>query len=41
VDPTPEKVKMGMPVEVIYRVAPNKDREGNEYLAYYFQPRAR
>ncbi|HET6303363.1 MAG TPA: Zn-ribbon domain-containing OB-fold protein [Myxococcota bacterium] len=41
VDPTPEKVKMGMPVEVIYRVAPNKDKEGNEYLAYYFQPRTR
>jgi hypothetical protein len=41
VDPTPEKVKMGMPVEVVYRVAPQKDKEGNEYLAYYFQPRTR
>ena len=41
VDPTPEKVKMGMPVEVIYRIAPHKDKEGNEYLAYYFQPRTR
>ena len=41
VDPTPEKVRMGMPVEVIYRVAPQKDKEGNEYLAYYFQPRTR
>jgi len=28
-----------MPVEVIFRVAPIKDREGNEYLTYYFQPR--
>jgi uncharacterized OB-fold protein len=41
VEPTPEKVKMGMPVEVLFRVAPQKDKEGNEYLAYYFQPRAR
>ena len=40
VDPDPEKVKLGMPVEIIYKVAPTKDREGNEYLAYYFQPRA-
>ncbi len=40
VDPTPEKVKLGMPVEVIYKVAPRKDADGNEYLTYYFQPRA-
>ena len=39
VEPTPEKVQMGMPVEVVYRVAPTKDRDGNEYLSYYFQPR--
>ena len=40
IDPDPEKVKMGMPVEVIYKIAPRKDREGNEYLTYYFQPAA-
>ena len=40
VDPDPEKITMGMPVEVIYRTAPRKDAEGNEYLTYYFQPRA-
>jgi uncharacterized OB-fold protein len=39
IDPVPEKVKMGMPVEVIFKIAPTKDREGNEYLTYYFQPR--
>ncbi len=39
VDPDPEKIRMGMPVEVIYRKAPRKDAEGNEYLTYYFQPR--
>ena len=31
---------MGMPVEVIYDIAPTKDAEGNEYLTYYFQPRS-
>lgn len=40
VDPDPAKIRMGMPVEVIYQIAPRKDREGNEYLTYYFQPRA-
>ncbi|MFQ5513371.1 MAG: Zn-ribbon domain-containing OB-fold protein [Myxococcota bacterium] len=39
VEPNPEKIRMGMPVEVIYRIAPRKDAEGNEYLTYYFQPR--
>jgi hypothetical protein len=38
VEPDPEKIRMGMPVEVIYRTAPRKDAEGNEYLTYYFQP---
>ena len=40
VEPDPEKIQMGMPVEVVYRVAPIKDRDGNEYLSYCFQPRA-
>ena len=40
IDPDPEKIRMGMPVEVIFRIAPRKDREGNEYLTYYFQPRS-
>lgn len=35
----PEKIKMGMPVEVVYSTAPRKDKEGNEYLMYSFQPR--
>lgn len=38
IEPDPKKIKMGMPVEVIYKIAPRKDREGNEYLTYYFQP---
>ena len=40
IDPDPQKIQMGMPVEVVYRTAPIKDREGNEYLTYCFQPRA-
>jgi len=40
IDPDPEKIRMGMPVEVIYRNAPTKDADGNEYLTYYFQPAA-
>ncbi len=40
IDPEPEKIKMGMPVEVIYKKAPRKDAEGNEYLTYYFQPKS-
>jgi uncharacterized OB-fold protein len=40
IDPVPEKVKMGMPVHVVYRIAPRRDAEGNEYLTYCFEPRA-
>lgn len=40
VAPDPEAIRMGMPVDVVYEIAPRKDQEGNEYLSYYFQPRA-
>jgi hypothetical protein len=40
VDPDPEKIRMGMPVETVFEVAPTVDAEGNEYLTYYFQPRS-
>ena len=40
IDPDPEKIQMGMAVEVIYKVAPTKDAKGNEYLAFYLQPRS-
>ena len=40
IDPDPQKISMGMPVEVIYKVAPTKDKEGNEYLAYSFKPQS-
>ena len=38
VEPDPEKIQFGMPIEVVYQTAPRKDAEGNEYLTYYFQP---
>ncbi len=40
IEPDPEHVKMGMPVETIYQIAPQRDEAGNPYLTYYFQPRA-
>ena len=40
VEPNPEKVRLGMPVEDVYKDAlGRKDREGNSYLSYFFQPR--
>jgi uncharacterized OB-fold protein len=41
VEPDPAKIPFGMPVEVVYKDAlGRKDREGNAYLSYFFQPRA-
>jgi len=40
IEPDPEKISMGMPVEVVYQTADRKDAEGNSYLTYYFQPRS-
>jgi uncharacterized protein len=39
VEPDPAKIELGMPVEVIFKDAGRKDREGNSYLSYFFQPR--
>jgi uncharacterized OB-fold protein len=40
IDPVPEKIRPGMPVEVVYKDAlGRKDREGNSYVSYFFQPR--
>ena len=40
VEADPKKLKFDMPVDVIIKDAGRKDREGNSYLAYFFQPRA-
>jgi hypothetical protein len=40
VDPDPKKIEFGMPVEVVYKDAlGRKDKEGNSYVSYFFQPR--
>ena len=40
-DPDPKKIEFGMPVEVVYKDAlGRKDKEGNSYLSYFFQPRS-
>jgi uncharacterized OB-fold protein len=42
VDPDPGKIKLGMPVSVVYKDAlGRKDHEGTAYLSYFFQPRGR
>jgi uncharacterized OB-fold protein len=40
VEPDPEKIELGMDVDVVYEVASRKDAEGNEYLAYFIKPAA-
>ena len=38
--PAPESIPFDLPVEVVYGDAlGRKDREGNAYIAYFFQPR--
>jgi uncharacterized OB-fold protein len=40
VDPDPEKIDFGMPVRVVYKDAlGRKDRDGNSYISYFFEPR--
>lgn len=42
VEPDPAKIPFGLPVEVVFGDAlGRKDRDGNAYLAYFFQPRDR
>ncbi len=39
VDPDPDKIKFDMPVEVVFQDAlGRKDRDGNSYISYFFQP---
>jgi len=41
VDPDPESIEFDMPVEVVFDDAlGRKDRDGNDYIAYFFQPKA-
>jgi len=39
VDPDPEKIAFDMPVRLVFRDAlGRKDRDGNSYLSYFFEP---
>jgi uncharacterized OB-fold protein len=39
IEPKPEKIRLGMPVEVVYKDAlGRKDKDGNSYLSYFFRP---
>lgn len=40
IEPDPEKIQLGMDVDIVYEIAPRKDAEGNEYLAYFLKPAA-
>jgi hypothetical protein len=41
VEPDPEKIEFGMAVDVVFDDAlGRKDKEGNSYLSYFFQPSA-
>jgi uncharacterized OB-fold protein len=39
VEPDPAKIKFDMKVNIVIRPVPQKDKEGNSYLAYFFEPR--
>ena len=41
VDPEPENIQFDMPVDVVFKDAlGRKDRDGNSYISYFFQPAA-
>jgi hypothetical protein len=41
VDPDPAKIKFDMPVDVVFDDAlGRKDKDGNSYISYFFQPAA-
>jgi len=40
IDPDPEKIQLGMNVDVVFEVVDRKDAEGNEYLGYFIKPAA-
>ena len=38
VSPVPDAIKFDMPVKIVIKDAGRKDKDGNSYLAYFFQP---
>jgi uncharacterized OB-fold protein len=40
VEPDPATIKFDMPVNIVIKPVPQKDKEGNSYLAYFFEPQS-
>jgi len=40
VEPDPDSVELGMPVDVFFDDAGRKDGDGNSYVSYFFRPAA-
>ena len=38
IEPSPDKIKLGMPVKVVFQDAGRKDAKGNSYISFFFQP---
>jgi uncharacterized OB-fold protein len=38
VSPVPDAIKFDMPIKIVIKDAGRKDKDGNSYLAYFFQP---
>ena len=38
VAPVPDAIKFDMPVKIVIKDAGREDKDGNSYLAYFFQP---
>lgn len=38
IEADPAAIELGMPVDVVYEIAPRKDAEGNEYMTYFLKP---
>ncbi|HWD29112.1 MAG TPA: OB-fold domain-containing protein [Rhizomicrobium sp.] len=40
VEPKPDAIKFDMPVNIVIKPVPQKDKDGNSYLAYFFEPQS-
>jgi len=40
IEPDPEKITLGMDINVTYAIAPRKDSDGNEYMTFNITPAA-
>lgn len=40
VEPDPAKIKFDLPVNIVIKPVPQKDKDGNSYLAYFFEPKS-